>query len=267
MNLQSLAADHFGAAYRAAMAAISDADVRFRVEKLFYHAGNLVWHPDDDGTLGRESVVEELLAFASNSSALCDSLVRIVEHWPRKREWLATYWLASRVVGTLLVEGKLSPDHLTLAVRGMTETYLCSLNLDRTYPAKMYKLAWMFLDEMDPAFCVLRDSAQGPSMSSVVDLLICARQGSAYRGPYMDGEAELLGIDFATAGKRRREIVTAVESRLAELRRRGIEFAICWCAYGDEPRLDWSGDGDEDKLDVYQRLAEHPKELFDMPVE
>jgi hypothetical protein len=156
MNLQSLAADHFGAAYRAAMAAISDADVRFRVEKLFYHAGNLVWHPDDDGTLGRESVVEELLAFASNSSALCDSLVRIVEHWPRKREWLATYWLASRVVGTLLVEGKLSPDHLTLAVRGMTETYLCSLNLDRTYPAKMYKLAWMFLDEMDPAFCVLR---------------------------------------------------------------------------------------------------------------
>jgi hypothetical protein len=113
----------------------------------------------------------------------------------------------------------------------------------------------------------VRDSAQGPSMSSVVDLLICARQGSAYRGPYMDGEAELLGIDFATAGKRRREIVTAVESRLAELRRRGIEFAICWCAYGDEPRLDWSGDGDEDKLDVYQRLAEHPKELFDMPVE
>ena len=35
-----------------------------------------------------------------------------------------------------------------------------------------------------------------------------------------------MGIDFATAAKCRREIVTAVESRIAELRRRGIEFAI-----------------------------------------
>ena len=108
----------------------------------------------------------------------------------------------------------------------------------------------------------------GPSLISAVDLLIRARHGSSYRGPYMDIEAEVMGIDFATAENRRREIVTAVESRIAELRQRGIEFAICWCAYGDdEPQLDWSGDGDEDELDVYRRLSEHPKELFDMLVE
>ncbi len=108
----------------------------------------------------------------------------------------------------------------------------------------------------------------GPSLISAVDLLIRARHGSSYRGPYMDIEAEVMGADFATARKRRREIVTAVESRIAELRRRGIKFAICWCAYGDdEPRLDWSGDGDEDELEVYQRLSEHPKELFDSLVE
>ena len=75
------------------------------------------------------------------------------------------------------------------------------------------------------------------------------------------------GIDFATAAKRRREYVTAVESRLAELRRRGIEFAICWCAYGDEPRLDWSGNDQEDELYVYERLSEHAKEHLDCLIE
>ena len=107
----------------------------------------------------------------------------------------------------------------------------------------------------------------GPTLISVFDLLVCARQGSDYLGPYVDGIRKVAfgGIDYAMAGNRRREIVTAVESRIAELRRRGIEFAICWCAYGDDPRLDWSGD--ENELYVYQRLSEHPKELFDMLVE
>jgi len=109
----------------------------------------------------------------------------------------------------------------------------------------------------------------GPTLISAFDLLVCARQGSTYCGPYVDGERKVAfgGIDFAAALKRRREIVGEVKSRIAELRQRGIKFAICWCAYGDEPDLDWSGEGDEDELDVYQRLSEHPKELFDMLVE
>ena len=74
-----------------------------------------------------------------------------------------------------------------------------------------------------------------------------------------------MGIDFATAAKHRREIVGEVESRIAELRRRGIKFAICWCAYGDDPQVAYSGDYDEG--DVYARLSEHPKELFDTLVE
>ena len=104
----------------------------------------------------------------------------------------------------------------------------------------------------------------GPTLTSAVDLLIRDVGGSSYRGPYMDLCAEVMGIDFATAAKRRREIVTAVESRIAELRRRGIEFAICWCAYGDEPRIDWSGD-DEDlyNSDVYEQLAEQAKWMLD----
>ena len=106
----------------------------------------------------------------------------------------------------------------------------------------------------------------GPTLTSAVDLLIRARHGSSYRGPYMDLCAEVMGIDFATAAKRRREIVIAVESRIAELRRRGIEFAVCWCAYGDEPRLDWSGDG-EDWDYACEQLAERCKEHLDSMLE
>ncbi len=98
---------------------------------------------------------------------------------------------------------------------------------------------WDFFSDL-PAFTFVADfpgrdwwpdgAPLGPTLTSVVDLLICARQGSPYRGPYADTYAVCQGLDIATAAKRRRKIVGEVESRIAELRRRGIEFAICWCA-------------------------------------
>lgn len=124
---------------------------------------------------------------------------------------------------------------------------------------------WDFFRDL-PAFTYVADfpgrpwdfgAPLGPTLTSAVDLLIRARGGSSYRGPYMDLCAEVMGIDYSAATKRRREIVHAVESRVRELRRRGIEFAICWCAYGDEPRIDWSGDNEDlYNSDVYERLAE-----------
>jgi hypothetical protein len=139
---------------------------------------------------------------------------------------------------------------------------------------------WDFFSDL-PAFTFVADfpgrewwpdgPPLAPTLTSVVDLLICARQGSPYRGPYADTYAVCQGLDIATAAKRRRKIVGEVESRIAELRRRDIEFGICWCAHdakGDVPRIDWSGN-DEDlyNSDVYERLAEHCKEHLDMMLE
>ena len=74
------------------------------------------------------------------------------------------------------------------------------------------------------------------------------------------------GIDFATATRRRRKIVGEVKSRIAELRRRGIKFAICWWRMATTRKLRTRVMTTEGEM-FTRRLSEHPKELFDMLVE
>ena len=117
--------DHFCATYRAAMASIPDPGVRTRVEDLLSDARKVALLAEEEGSVRREQAAQELLALACQSPAVCEGLVRIVDHWPRKSKWLALYSLATRVVGELIVDEKLSPDLVTLAVRGMVESWLC----------------------------------------------------------------------------------------------------------------------------------------------
>ena len=87
MKRKPLAADHFGATYRVAIAVIPDADVRARVQALLDDAPNVV-------AVAEKRAARKLLALALQSPAVRQTLVRIVECWPRRRKWQRHYRLA-----------------------------------------------------------------------------------------------------------------------------------------------------------------------------
>jgi hypothetical protein len=106
----------------------------------------------------------------------------------------------------------------------------------------------------------------GPSLTSAVDLVVCKKGDHTYNGPYFDSLSGMIGeINHTEASKCRKDIVGKVKSRLHELRQRGIKFAICWCAYGGKPELDWLGDvHDPIASGVYEQLADSLKLVLDL---
>jgi hypothetical protein len=124
--------DHYRATYRAAMASIPDPSVRARVEAILSDASKVVWLAGETGEVQREQAARKLLVIARQSPAICDALVRIVEHCPRKSKWFGLYWLCFRVVGDLIIEEKLSPDHLTLVVRSIVDNWFRAIEWEFT---------------------------------------------------------------------------------------------------------------------------------------
>ena len=82
---------------------------------------------EDQGSRLYAESAEYLLKYARQSPEVCDVLVRIVEHWPRKREWVPLYCLAFGVVCDLVIDERLTPDQETLVVRSIVETWLLHL--------------------------------------------------------------------------------------------------------------------------------------------
>ena len=105
-------------------------------------------------------MAKELQALARQSPAVCDALVRIVEHWPCRRKWLACYSLALLAVGKLIVQGKLSPDLRSLAVHGMVESWFRAGELmwsEGDGDAQVAAIADQILENLAPPFNWLRD--------------------------------------------------------------------------------------------------------------
>ena len=145
MKRKPLAADHFGATYRLAIAAIPDADVRARVQALLDDAPNVV-------AVAEKRATRKLLALALQSPAVHQALVRIVECWPRRRKWLTHYCLAWRVVSELIARGKLPSDLLTLAAKGLVETWI----LAQCDDDDVSNTAFQIFDDLNNADLILR---------------------------------------------------------------------------------------------------------------
>jgi hypothetical protein len=84
------------------------------------------------------------------------------------------------------------------------------------------------------------DCAVGPTLGSAVDLVWCALHDWTYEGPYTASQSKSVS---AKAREQLPQIVEDVKTRVRQLRKAGIDFILCWQAFGEkQPHLDWHGD-------------------------
>jgi hypothetical protein len=88
--------------------------------------------------------------------------------------------------------------------------------------------------------------ATGPTVASAVDLVWNALNDCRYEGPYPASE---FASQQAQALDELPEIVAAVKKHLRRMREEGVDFILCWQAYGEkQAHLDWHGDYSPDHI-------------------
>jgi hypothetical protein len=105
------------------MDGIDDADLRARAETTLLGALASERLPKKRARKQRAQAVEELALIAGQSLAVRVALVDIVSRWPRRTQWLPLHWLASVVIGQLIVDRTLNGVLRRQAICGMLASW------------------------------------------------------------------------------------------------------------------------------------------------